>query len=73
MNPTDINDNTIGSRVFVNAQLSYDFGSYGYRRELFLAVSNLFDERPPAIFVYSGGPKYDRIGRAFRVGVRFRL
>src|SRR5690606_36363736 len=71
--PRDINDNTIGSKVFVNAQLSYDLGSDGSRLELFLAVSNLFNERPPAIFVYSGGPNYDRIGRAFRVGLRFRL
>lgn len=71
--PRDINDNTIGARVFVNAQLSYDLGSDGSRHELFLAVSNIFDERPPAIFIYSGGPNYDRIGRAFRVGLRFRL
>lgn len=72
-NPTDINDNTIGSRLFVNAQVSYDFGNGDSRREVFLAVSNLFNERPPAIFVYSGGPNYDRIGRAFRAGVRFKL
>src|SRR5690606_322070 len=72
-NPTDINDNTIGSRVFVNTQLSYDFGNGENRREVFVAISNLFNERPPAIFVYSGGPNYDRIGRAIRAGFRFRL
>jgi outer membrane receptor protein involved in Fe transport len=72
-NPTDINDNTISSRVFINTQLSYDFGNGENRREVFVAVSNLFNERPPAIFVYSGGPNYDRIGRAIRAGFRFRL
>jgi len=71
--PRDINDNTIGSRIFVNGQLSYDFGKNGSRREVFVAVSNLFNVRPPAIFVYSGGPNYDRIGQAFRAGVRFKL
>lgn len=72
-NPTDIKDNTIGSRIFVNGQVSYDFGDGDNRREVFFAVSNLFNERPPAIFVYSGGPNYDRIGRALRAGFRFRL
>jgi outer membrane receptor protein involved in Fe transport len=72
-NPTDINDNTISDRVFVNTQLSYDFGNGENRREAFVAISNLFNARPPAIFVYSGGPNYDRIGRAIRAGFRFRL
>jgi len=71
--PTDINDNDISSRTFVSFQLSCDVAQEKGRRELFFNVSNLFDVRPPAIFVYSGGPNYDRIGRAYRVGLRFRL
>jgi outer membrane receptor protein involved in Fe transport len=70
---TDINDNTISSRVFVNLQAAYDLPDERIEGQLFLNVSNLFNERPPTVFVFSGGPNYDRIGRAFRAGVRFRL
>ena len=69
--PTDINDNSVPSRTVVNAQLSYDVGQPGHRREFFLNVANVFNTRPPGYFVYSGGPNYERIGRAFRVGLRF--
>jgi outer membrane receptor protein involved in Fe transport len=71
--PTDINDNSIGSRTFVNLQVSYNAATAPGRRELFFNVSNLFNVRPPAIYVYSGGPNYDRVGRAFRAGLRFRI
>jgi outer membrane receptor protein involved in Fe transport len=71
--PTDINDNHIPARTTVNVQFAYDVGKEGRRREFFVNVSNAFNVRPPEIFVYSGGPNYERIGRAFRVGVRFTL
>lgn len=71
--PTDINDDHIPARTVVNFQFSYDVGKDGHRREFFANVSNAFNVRPPAIFVYSGGPNYERIGRAFRVGLRFTL
>jgi iron complex outermembrane receptor protein len=71
--PTDINDNHIPSRTVVNFQVSYDLGKAGHRREFFLNLANAFDARPPAIFVFSGGPNYERIGRAFRAGLRFTL
>jgi hypothetical protein len=71
--PNEINDNSIPSRTFVNFQIQYDVGDEGQQREVFFNVSNLFNERPPAIFLYSGGPNYDRIGRAYRLGFRFRM
>jgi iron complex outermembrane receptor protein len=71
--PTDIADNHIPSRTFVNLQMSYDLGSSGHRRQFFFNVSNLFDRPPPGIFAFVGGPNYDRIGRAFRAGLRFTL
>jgi len=71
--PTDINDNHIPARTLVNFQLSYDVGAEGRRREFFVNMSNAFNVRPPAIFVYSGGPNYERAGRSFRVGLRFTL
>jgi outer membrane receptor protein involved in Fe transport len=71
--PTDINDNTISARAYVGFQASFDAGAEGTRRELFFHVSNLFNSRPPAVFVFSGGPNYERIGRSFRAGIRFAL
>lgn len=71
--PTDINDNSISSRTYVGFQVSYDVGADGQRRELFLNVSNAFNVRPPAVFVFSGGPNYERVGRTFRAGFRFRI
>lgn len=71
--PTDINDNNVPARALLNLQLAYDLGVKGQRRELFFNVANLFDTTPPPIFTISGGPNYDRVGRAFRVGFRFEL
>lgn len=71
--PTDINDNKIASRTDVALQASFDAGKGRHKRELFLHVSNLFNARPPPVFIFSGGPNYERVGRSFRVGVRFLL
>ena len=71
--PTDINDNTISARAYVGLQASYDLGEGGSRREVFFHVSNLLNSRPPAVFVFSGGPNYERVGRSFRAGVRFQM
>jgi iron complex outermembrane recepter protein len=71
--PTDINDNTISARAYVGLQASFDAGQGDSRREIFFHVSNLLNSRPPAVFVFSGGPNYERIGRSFRAGVRFTL
>lgn len=71
--PTDVNDNHIPSNTVVDFQVSYDLGAAGHRRQFFLNVANAFDVRPPAIFVFSGGPNYDRVGRAFRAGFRFTI
>ena len=71
--PTDINDNTISARAYVGLQASFDAGWDNARREFFVHVSNVLNTRPPAVFVFSGGPNYERIGRSFRAGVRFAL
>lgn len=72
--PTDINDNSISARTYVGLHASYDLAEDGDgKREMFFNVSNLFNSRPPPVFVFSGGPNYERIGRSFRVGVRFAL
>lgn len=71
--PTDIYDNTISSRTYVGLQASFDAGDSSGKRELFAHVSNLFGVRPPTVFVFSGGPNYERVGRSFRVGFRFTM
>jgi outer membrane receptor protein involved in Fe transport len=73
LRPTDINDNTIPSRTYLGLQASYDLGRSGRRREVFFHVANLFNVRPPPVFVFAGGPNYERVGRSFRAGVRFEL
>jgi outer membrane receptor protein involved in Fe transport len=70
---TDINDNNIPSRTYVGLQASVDVGDGGRRRDLFFNISNIFNVRPPPVFVFSGGPNYERVGRSFRAGVRFVL
>jgi iron complex outermembrane receptor protein len=70
--PTDVNNNNISSRTYVGLQASVDVGETS-KREIFFNVSNLFNVRPPSVFVFSGGPNYERIGRSFRLGVRFVL
>lgn len=71
--PTDINDNTIPSRTYLGLQASVDLGDDARRRELFFNISNVFNARPPPVFVFSGGPGYERVGRSFRAGLRFAI
>jgi outer membrane receptor protein involved in Fe transport len=72
--PVDIDDNTIGSRIYVNASIQHRFTVDDNRDlTLFFNVSNLFNEKPPALFGAQGGAAYDRIGTRFKGGVRFRL
>jgi iron complex outermembrane receptor protein len=71
--PSDINDNRISSRTYVGLQASIDIGQNQHKRELFFNISNMFNIRPPPVFVFSGGPNYERVGRSIRVGARFEL
>jgi iron complex outermembrane receptor protein len=71
--PSDINDNRISSRTYVGLQASIDIGQNKHKRELLFNISNMFNIRPPPVFVFSGGPNYERVGRFFRVGARFEL
>lgn len=64
-----VNNNMVPSYTLVNVGASYDFGSKAQRREVFVAVNNLFDRDPP--LPANGTAYYDLLGRAFKVGVRF--
>lgn len=67
--PNSVNHNIVPAYTLVNVGASYDFGGNGQRRELYLAISNLFDRDPP--LPANGTAYYDLMGRSFRVGARF--
>lgn len=70
--PNEINDNRIPSRTTLGLQASWNLG-VTRKREIFFNISNVFNTRPPASFVFLGGPNYERVGRSFRSGVRFEI
>jgi outer membrane receptor protein involved in Fe transport len=51
----------------VNLAASYDFGSKD-RRELFIAIDNLFDRTPP--LPANNNAYYDLMGRTIKAGLR---
>jgi outer membrane receptor protein involved in Fe transport len=62
-----INNNVIPSKTYVNLAASYDFGSKD-RRELFIAIDNLFDRTPP--LPANNNAYYDLMGRTIKAGLR---
>ena len=77
MLPNSISDNSVGAWTYVNLNASYNLWSDGDRNvQLFGVVNNLLDKSPPVALPSSFGPTnnvlYDVVGRAYKVGVRFR-
>jgi hypothetical protein len=77
--PTDIPDNHVSSKFYVNTSLTYHVPMRGnHLLDLYAVVNNLFDVNPPIIVSTFISPQatnpmmYDVIGRSFVVGVRFR-
>lgn len=62
-----INNNVIPSMTYVNLGASYDFGGRE-RRELFIAIDNLFDRTPP--LPGNNNAYYDLMGRTIKAGLR---
>lgn len=73
--PADEDANMVDGRVYAQLALSYDVTD---RYELFANVNNLFDEDPPyspafGPFAITTNPSlFDRIGRQYTLGMRFR-
>jgi len=73
--------NDIPSRFYTDATASYQFKRFGGNFEIYLTVSNLFDQDPPLIpgSGQAGQPfptntlVYDIFGRAYTGGLRFRF
>lgn len=65
------NINSTSSTYYTNLTVQYALPSDGdHEYELFARINNLFNRAPP--FPSVGGGIFDEIGRAYRVGVRFR-
>lgn len=76
--PNSINDNYIAPWTYVNLNASVNLWNRGDRKlELFGAINNLFDKDPPVDAPSSFGPTnnvlYDVLGRAYRIGARFKF
>ena len=80
-NPT-INNNYVPSIMFFDLALNYNLTIGPSEAQVFLVTSNLFDKDPPLIAgttstnYWKGQANaafYDRVGRTFRLGVRFKM
>jgi iron complex outermembrane receptor protein len=66
-------DNAVESVWYVDTTVEWDLSDRGFgRSSLYLNAANLFDEAPPRGFGFQTGP-YDRIGRTYKAGLRFRF
>lgn len=75
----DIDDNRIKGAAYVDLAGVYRFQTGASKQlELFGKIENLFDKDPPVVAAIGGASLqtnptlYDTIGRAYRIGVRFR-
>ncbi len=78
---TDIYDNSVPSVIYANASVQYAFGNVMGNGSLqgFLSINNLFDKAPPLVTSASVSPgqaplapDYDKVGRYFTLGLRYR-
>lgn len=66
-------DNSVDSVWYVDSTVEWDLSDSGLgQTRLYVNASNLFDQAPPFGFGFQTGP-YDRVGRAFKAGLRFRF
>ena len=74
----DLVNNDMGARYYVTLSASYDLLAGERQAELYFVIDNLLDTDPPihpqdfAIPIQGSG-LYDVIGRAFTIGIRFRI
>lgn len=71
----DINDNTVSSRFYLNLNLNYDLTGDG-SVQVYGVVNNLLDTDPsiaPQTTTATNVAYFDQVGRAFRVGAKFRF
>lgn len=71
LSPISVADMNVSSRFYLNWSGTLNIIDEGQRRlQLYLVVNNLFDAEPPFPNTQVAG-LYDRIGRSYKVGLRF--
>ena len=69
-----INDNRMPGAFYMDLNVTYRPMSEALLgSELFISVENLANNNPDNFFVGNSNPLYDRIGRLFRIGYRFKM
>ncbi|BAK65608.1 TonB-dependent receptor-like protein [Sphingobium sp. SYK-6] len=76
--PNSISDNYIGAWTYFNINAGVNVWKRGDQKlEIFGVINNLFDKDPPKDAPSSFGPTnnvlYDVLGRAYRIGARFKF
>lgn len=69
-----VNDNYMPGAFYHDVNITYrmkDLG--GGDAEFFVGVENLTDNNPDDFFVHNSNALYDRLGRIFRSGIRFKM
>lgn len=66
----DLVGNHLPSRAYLNIGAAWEIEAQSVNTELYLNMDNVFGITPP--FPMLSSPNYDRIGRMFKGGVRFR-
>jgi len=78
---TDISDNNVPARTYLNGSVQYTIkDSANSNLQVFLNVNNLLDQDPPIVPSANTAagqiplaPDYDKIGRYFMAGLRFKF
>ena len=69
-----VNDNYMPGAFYQDINLTYRLKDIGVSSaDLFLTIDNLMDNNPDDFFVHNSNALYDRLGRTFRAGVRFKM
>jgi outer membrane receptor protein involved in Fe transport len=69
--PLDFDRNDVEAVNYINLSADYVLKIAGANYQTYFAINNLTNEEPPVQFS-NGGGAYDRLGRAYRVGLRFK-
>ncbi|MBN8830754.1 MAG: TonB-dependent receptor, partial [Sphingomonadales bacterium] len=68
------NTNHASSTLYTNLTVTADVSREGNKAvEMFVRVNNVFDRAPPYPITGEGATIFDVVGRAFRVGARFKI
>ena len=71
-----ISDNTVPARTYVNLSMQYELKLGQVQMQLYGVINNLLDRDPPLVptaNVMTNASYYDTIGRAYKVGARFKF